>query len=1390
MYFGIQIIEKSDVCKVNMIIVELLYNLAVLVSISVFSGFFDSRFNRNELTGKLVQGILFGTTSIIGMMYPFVLSEGIIFDGRSIVISLCTFFFGPLSGLIAASMSIVYRVFLGGGGVLMGVLVITSSFVIGYIFYRFRMKRAYEKITYYNLYSFGLAVHAVMLVFVLTLPSKSIAEAYQTISITVIGFYPLVTVVIGKILSDQYENSGFVRKLKESEKRYRSFFERNIAGTYLSTIDGKLLDCNSSFAKILGYDSVEDILKIHTSSLYPGEGDRNKFLDHLNKNKSLINNEIKLRKKDGTEITCLENVVSVLESDGVVNQFQGYIIDISERKRMENELERTKTHYQKLIENAPDGIVLITLDGKFKFASSSARKMFGFTDEEVYTQNPNELTHPDDLPNVLAALNNLIADPSKVQSLQYRFKHKNGSWIWIESTFTNLLSEPSIEAIIINFRNVSEKKYALDALEEREELYRKLIETSPDSITVCDLAGNITFASNKALELFGHLSQAEVVGRNILEWISPADYARALQHVKTIITKGGHVHEEFVLIRKDNTNFWAEISGAAIQAPDKTIKGLIIITRDISERKLVEKALRESESSYRGLFNSVSEAIYVLNEEGIFIDVNDGALKMYGYSKEELVGKTPEFVSAEGRNDLPAVAKMLNAAYQGENQIFEFWGKKKNNSAFLKEVRLYSGTYFSKRVTIALAQDITERKKSEIIQKIQYNIADAVVSTKNITQLFSSIRNELSKIINVKNFFIAQYDEHTGMLRSDIDEDEMEKISEWPAENSMTGYVIQIQKALLLTKAEILKLIDDGEANMIGIIPEVWLGVPFKILGKVVGVLVVQSYENVNEYDDSSKKLLEIVAHELSLFIQHKKTEEQTLKLSTAVEQSPATIVITNLKGEIEYVNPKFTEVTGYTFEEVKGKNPRVLNSGLKSKDEYKELWELIVNGKAWQGEFHNRKKNGELFWESATISPIMNSSGEITNFIAIKEDITVQKKLTEELISAKEKAEEMNRIKSYFYANMSHELRTPFVGILGYSELLSESLTNPEQKEMANQILASSRRLTDTLNKVLNITKLEFDKIEPKLSEINLQILIKDIQSLFVASVKQKNTELLIEYNYDSEMIKTDEKLLREILINLVNNAVKFTSNGVIKVSVHEQTEDQKSFVVIKVTDTGLGIPAAKQQIIWDEFRQASEGFNRSFEGTGLGLTLVKKYTEIIGGNISLESEVGKGSVFSVKLPIHKNGEEQLHETKDGISIESASKDSTRVNSEHILYVEDDVVSQEFVKVVLSRIDYKVQIASDAEEALRMINVNKYDAFLIDVNLGHGMDGLELTQQIRQRKEYEDIPIVAVTAFAAETDKAIFLSKGFSHYLCKPFSIEELKTTLLDALTGDKTQS
>ncbi len=370
--------------------------------------------------------------------------------------------------------------------------------------------------------------------------------------------------------------------------------------------------------------------------------------------------------------------------------------------------------------------------------------------------------------------------------------------------------------------------------------------------------------------------------------------------------------------------------------------------------------------------------------------------------------------------------------------------------------------------------------------------------------------------------------------------------------------------------------------------------------------------------------------HDISERIQ---SEKQLKLLSKAIDQSPVTIVITNKEGNIEYVNPKFAEVTGYSIDEVTGKNPRFLQSGNQTNEFYKDLWKTILAGNDWHGEFQNKKKNGDPYWESAVISSIMNTRGEIAYFFAVKEDITEKKKIVEDLIKAKEKAEESDRLKSAFLTNMSHEIRTPMNGIMGFSDLLKEpNLSGELKQEYISVIEKSGTRLLDIINDIIEISKIESGLIKAAVSETNINEQTEYIYNFFKPEVDQKGIEFSVKnvLRYQEAIIKTDKEKIETILSNLVKNAIKFTQTGAIEFGYVKKVEYLEFFV----KDTGAGIQKEHMEIIFERFRQGNESLSRYYEGVGLGLAITKAYVEILGGKIWVESDGNKGSTFFFTIP------------------------------------------------------------------------------------------------------------------------------------------------------------
>jgi len=519
-----------------------------------------------------------------------------------------------------------------------------------------------------------------------------------------------------------------------------------------------------------------------------------------------------------------------------------------------------------------------------------------------------------------------------------------------------------------------------------------------------------------------------------------------------------------------------------------------------------------------------------------------------------------------------------------------------------------------------------------------------------------------------------------------------------------------------------------------------------------------------NKIELEGKDILYAIIHDVTERIL---AENQLHKLSVAVEQSPAIVVITDPDGNIEYVNPMFTEVTGYSAEEARGQNPRILKSGLMSQTVYEELWQTILSGGVWVGELQNKKKNGELYWDQAVISAIRNKKNEITNFVAVKVDITVQKKIFAELIAAKEKAEESDRLKSAFLANISHEIRTPMNGILGFTQLLKEPhLTGEEETEYIDLIQKSGERMLNLINNLINISRIEAGETMVQKSETPVNELMRDLYAFFKPEIDKKGLRLNCRTGLpDNEsIIETDSGKLIQILTNLIQNALKFTSSGEIDFGYNRINNTLEFYVI----DTGIGIPVEMKTKIFNRFHQVDNSFTRTQEGSGLGLSISKAYVELLGGSIRVESREEWGSEFYFTLPYRPTVLQSLP-----IASPVIQKPVTAVPFVTVLIVEDDAVSSLLLKKNLTGEHINTLFAVNGKEAVELVRLhNEISIVLMDIRMPL-MNGFETTRLIKELRP--GLPIIVQTAFTSKEEKEKSIEAGCDGYINKPINKAEL---------------
>jgi PAS domain S-box-containing protein len=502
-----------------------------------------------------------------------------------------------------------------------------------------------------------------------------------------------------------------------------------------------------------------------------------------------------------------------------------------------------------------------------------------------------------------------------------------------------------------------------------------------------------------------------------------------------------------------------------------------------------------------------------------------------------------------------------------------------------------------------------------------------------------------------------------------------------------------------------------------------------------------------------------------------KKAADEISRLNIALNQTPTPVALTDLSGLFVYVNDSYCNLSGYEKEELLGKHISTLKNDVLSETLYSEILETVSAGQIWEGEIVNNKKTGSSYLEQATIAPVYSGSGEMTHVVKVAIDITEQRELENELIAAKEKAQESDRLKSAFLANMSHEIRTPMNGILGFTELLEQpDLTGEQRTKFIEIIKKSGRRMLDTVNDLIEISKIETGQVAIHLSPVSLNEQLDSFLNFFEREAKEKGLSLSLKTGLPSHnaLIETDESKFNSIITNLVKNAIKYTDTGSIEFGYSLIEDDLGGHLQFYVKDTGIGIPKNRQKAVFRRFEQADIEDTRAFEGSGLGLAITKAYVMLLGGEIKLKSEEGVGSTFSFTLPYNLAGfinkEPVKKEEKQSLQTEKLYK---------ILLVDDEEISLEYLRIILADSVSEVLLARNGKEAVRIFKKHQdFDVILMDMKMPL-LDGFHATEEIR--KINSEVIIIAQTAFAFAADRQKALNAGCDDYIPKPINKPEL---------------
>ena len=878
-------------------------------------------------------------------------------------------------------------------------------------------------------------------------------------------------------------------------------------------------------------------------------------------------------------------------------------------------------------------------------------------------------------------------------------------------------------------------------LKQSEIKFKTLFESANDAILLLD-EDTFIDCNEKTLEIF-RCSRKDIINEkfyNFFPAIQPDNKNSREEAIKknNDVLAGKPQFFEWKIKRPDGSLFEADVRLNRIDLENRFI--IQAIVRDISDRTSMEHTIREQSRRMNTLMANLPGMVYrcKLNREWTMEFVSEGCLAITGYKAKDFINDSKlaynDIINPEDRD---RVWIEINYAIEKKKQFTILYRITSYNGSEKWIWEKGRGIFNDSNELIALEGfivDITDRKISE--EKISM-LAHALKSISECVWITDM--NEVITFVN--NSFCTTYgyepDEIIGKKISIIHspnnpEELLNKIQAQTIETGWTGELHNITKHgndfPVLLSTSIIKDDSENPVALIGITTDI-------TERKKAEEALKQSEERFKSLVDNMLEPAIILNMEGSIIFANN-------SVADLVETySPADAIGKNIFG---FLHPDFNRPLKRAF--IKAKNNPDLFSA-----EFKIL--TSANNEKWV-----EGLGKEITFDGST------------SILITLHDISGRKKIEEKLKEAKDYAEEMNRLKSTFLANMSHELRTPLVGILGYSEMLLEKLTDPEHLQMTERILYSGTRLMDTLNSVLDLSRIEANRMDVYLEPVNIPTVVKRHVELFKPTAEKRGLYLRTLCSDENINALLDERFLGQIINNLVNNAVKFTKKGGITVSIDTVQESSEKLVKITVSDTGIGIPPENIDKIFEEFRQVSEGFNRHFEGTGLGLTITKRFVNLMDGKINVKSEIGTGSEFVILFTSLDKTEQEDSETgSENSEVALTAGTDSKINIPEVLFVEDDQSSRDVTKVFLQNV-CNLTFATNGEEALEKVKQKKFDAILMDINLGVGISGIDATGKIRQINGYKTTPIVAITAFAMSGDKDIFINSGCTHYISKPY--------------------
>lgn len=884
----------------------------------------------------------------------------------------------------------------------------------------------------------------------------------------------------------------------------------------------------------------------------------------------------------------------------------------------------------------------------FLEVNNAAVKKYGYSRTEFLSMTIKDIRPKEDVTKLLKDVSK--KRPALQSSGTWRHLLKNGKIIFVDITSHKInfkgrnaalvIAKDVTKEIQINeelnklnqlYTILSEVNQTIVRVSEKEKLLKRvcrivkdigdmicwisLIDNSKINLVSCDIVtceGLSKKFINEQKKLFDDKSFKQIINK-IIRSKRPLVFnnvKKEFNYWKTYLKYGINSFALFPLIISQKlVGIIALLSPLSSYFGEKEIKLFKEMAGDISfslefiekekERKRVEELIQLSEKFYRTLFEASPVGIILEDINGNIIDANRKFCKIVGYSKEELLKMNVRQFQRE--NNVHLVEENINKLLLGEFLESEITSIRKDGNIVwvqLTETRITLPN--GQTGILSIAEDITEKKKAENLLRESEERFRSIYENSTIG-LYRTTPD--GKILLANNTLVKMlgYDSFDELKKRNLEEE---------------GFEPTYERKIFIDKIE-------KEGEVLGL-ESAWI----RKDGKVIYVR-----ESARAVKDSNGKTL-YYDGTVEDVTERKLMEEKLRVLYRSIEKSPVAVIITDKSGIIEYVNDKFCELTSYLEEEILGQElSDFITDDTEEDAKHISRFTFLKIKQEWKGELLFQKKNEELFWGSVYISPLFNERKKITNYVALIEDITEKKIILKELIEAKEAAEKSNKLKDAFIANISHEIRTPLNGILGMISLIRDSfqkyITSEEEQYFAS-IDNSSRRIIRTVDMILNYSRLYARDYPLEQKEIELSSICNNLVLEFQTAAKVKSLKLSFESSIGEVFINADEYSVTQIISNLIDNAIKYTKEGFVKVTLNKNSDNE---AVVKVSDSGIGISKDFLKNIFEPYVQEEMGYSRAYDGIGLGLALVKKFSDMNNARVHIESVKGKGTTVIVNF-------------------------------------------------------------------------------------------------------------------------------------------------------------